>query len=40
MPAVDRSPSEPEVPVAEWKPFSDPEASLRAAQKKLESDDW
>ena len=39
MPATDRSP-ETEAPMEEWKPFSDPEASLRAAQKKLENDDW
>lgn len=39
MPATERSP-DTDVPAEEWKPYPDPESSLRAAQKKLESDDW
>jgi hypothetical protein len=31
---------EGEGPMVEWSPLADPEGSLRAAQKKLESDDW
>ena len=47
MPAAERlterpaeRPPETEEPMEEWKPFSDPEAALRAAQKRLENDDW
>ncbi|XP_070179404.1 TOG array regulator of axonemal microtubules protein 1-like isoform X2 [Littorina saxatilis] len=39
MPAMERPP-ETEAPLEEWKPYNDPEGSLRAAHKKLESDDW
>ncbi|XP_076441832.1 TOG array regulator of axonemal microtubules protein 1-like isoform X3 [Babylonia areolata] len=38
-PGAERPP-ETDSPLEEWKPFSDPEAALRAAQKKLENDDW
>ncbi|KAL8617594.1 hypothetical protein ACOMHN_033140 [Nucella lapillus] len=27
-------------PTEDWKPFSDPEAALRAAHRKMENDDW
>ncbi|KAK7488657.1 hypothetical protein BaRGS_00020110 [Batillaria attramentaria] len=39
MPATERSP-DADVPAEEWKPFNDPDGALRAAQKKLENDDW
>ncbi|XP_076464551.1 TOG array regulator of axonemal microtubules protein 1-like isoform X2 [Babylonia areolata] len=40
MPAVDRAPEATEAPPEVWKAFSDPDSSLKAAQKKLENDDW
>lgn len=40
MPALDHPPSETDIPLEDWKPFTDAEGALRAAQKKLESDDW
>ena len=39
MPA-ERTPEAETPPQVEWKPLNDPEGALRAAQKKLESQDW